>query len=239
MAPPQFVYDDAGPTTQGTRGHANWSPYDNNGGTVLAVAGEDYVVCAADTRMSTGFSIMTRDYKKVTHMTPNVLMASAGFMADATTLKKTLAARCTQYEFDNNKPMGVVSFAQMLSNTLYSRRFFPFYAFNIVAGLDAQGKGAVFTYDAVGSYERTNYSCQGSGQMLIMPVLDNQLKTVSPLVLPAQSSATPLSEDEAVDLVKDCFATAGERDIYTGDGVDIWIMNKDGIRKEHLALKLD
>lgn len=238
---PQFQYDDGvmpqeagGPTTR-----ANWSPYDNNGGTVLAVAGEDYVVCAADTRMSTGYSIMTRDYKKIEKMSDRCVMASAGFMADAATLKKTLKARCVTYEFQNDKPMGCVSFAQMLSNTLYYRRFFPYYTFNIVAGLDAEGKGAVFTYDAVGSYERTNYSCQGSGQSLIMPVLDNQLKTVSPLVLPAQSSATPLSEAEAVDLVKDCFATAGERDIYTGDGVDIWIINKDGLRVEHQDLKLD
>jgi 20S proteasome subunit beta 6 len=58
-------------------------------------------------------------------------------------------------------------------------------------------------------------------------------------VLPAQSSATPLSESEAVDLVKDCFATAGERDIYTGDRVEIWIINKDGLRKEYVDLKLD
>lgn len=97
----------------------------------------------------------------------------------------------------------------------------------------------MFTYDAIGSYERTGYSCQGSGQALIMPLLDNQLKAVSPLVLPAQSSATPLSEAEAVDLVKDCFATAGERDIYTGDSVEILVINKDGIRKEMLQLKLD
>ena len=172
-------------------------------------------------------------------MSPKVLMASAGFAADAQTLKKTLRARCKQYEFQNKKPIGCVSFAQMLSNTLYYRRFFPYYAFNIVAGLDAEGKGAVFTYDAVGSYERTNYSCQGSGQALIMPVLDHQLKTVSPLVLPAVSSATPLSEAQAIDLIKDCFATATERDIYTGDRVDIWIMNAEGVRKEEMALRTD
>jgi hypothetical protein len=47
---------------------------DNNGGTVLAVAGEDYVVCAADTRMSTGYSILTRDYKKIDQMSPKCVM---------------------------------------------------------------------------------------------------------------------------------------------------------------------
>ena len=190
----------------------------------MAVAGEDYVVCAADTRMSTGYSIMTRDYKKIEKVSSQCVMASAGFMADAATLKKTLKARCETYEFQNGKEMGCVSFAQMLSNTLYYRRFFPYYTLNIVAGLDKEGKGAVFTYDAVGSYERTNYSCQGSGQSLIMPVLDNQLKTVSPLVLPSQSSATPLSERSRRPR-EGLFATAGERDIYTGDGVDIWIIN--------------
>lgn len=48
------------------------------------------------------------------------------------------------------------------------------------------GKGCVFTYDAVGSYERVGYSSQGSGSTLIMPFLDNQLKSPSPLLLPAK-----------------------------------------------------
>lgn len=48
------------------------------------------------------------------------------------------------------------------------------------------GKGCVFTYDAVGSYERVGYSSQGSGAMLITPFLDNQLKSPSPLLLPAK-----------------------------------------------------
>lgn len=46
----------------------------------------------------------------------------------------------------------------------------------------------MYTYDAVGSYERSGYSSQGSGQTLIMPVLDNQLKSASPLVLPPRVS---------------------------------------------------
>lgn len=48
------------------------------------------------------------------------------------------------------------------------------------------GKGCVFTYDAVGSYERVGYSAQGSGATLVIPVLDNQLRSPSPLLLPTR-----------------------------------------------------
>lgn len=48
----------------------------------------------------------------------------------------------------------------------------------------------MYTYDAIGSYERVGYGCQGSGKELIQPVLDNQLKAASPLVLPQQVGPT-------------------------------------------------
>jgi len=205
----------------------------------VAIAGKDYCVIAADTRMSTGFSILTRSASKIHKVNDKCLMASAGFNADAKTLQKTLQARQVVYRHNHGKDMSCIAFAQLLSNTLYFKRFFPYYTFNLVGGLDPEGVGAVYTYDAIGSYERTGYSCQGSGQALIMPILDNQLKAVSPLLVPVQSAATPLSQEEAVDLVKDCFATAGERDIYTGDGVDIYVLNATGVHHHTLELKLD
>ncbi|CAN6918197.1 unnamed protein product [Brassica oleracea] len=107
------------------------------------------------------------------------VLSSSGFQADVKALQKV-------YQHQHNKQRSCPAMAQLLSNTLYFKRFFPYYAFNVLGGLDEEGKGCVFTYDAVGSYEKVGYSAQGSGSTLIMPFLDNQLKSPSPLLLPAQ-----------------------------------------------------
>lgn len=219
--------------------HPSWSPYDDNGGTAVAVAGSDYCIIAASTRLSSGYSILTRESSKVIQLSEKVVLVSAGFQGDIKALQKLMQTRNVMYQHNHRRPMGVNALAQLLGNTLYYKRFFPYYTWNLTCGLDEKGQGAVYTYDPVGNFERVGYSCQGSGKDLIQPVLDNQLKAASPLLVPAKDWMSSLPEDEAVDLIKDAFVAAGERDIYTGDAVEILIINKSGTRRDVLELKKD
>lgn len=223
-----------------------FQPYEDNGGTTIGISGKDFAILGSDSRLSRGYSILSRDNCKQIQLTANCVLNSAGMKADRDTLHKMLKTRLTMYEHQHGKPMSTTAIAQLLSTILYQRRFFPLYTFNVLGGLDAEGKGGVYTYDAIGNYERVFYSASGSGQSLVMPLLDNQIGLLNQTdkVAPFQAPGRiPIRDDleieETLELMKDAFTNAGERDIYTGDHVDFSIITADGVRTETFDLKRD
>lgn len=139
----------------------------------IAIAGQDFVMVAADTRISSGFSILSREYSRTTKLTEKTVITSSGMVADIENLHKLLIAKVKTYQRQFKKSPSTESLAQLLGNTLYSRRFMPIYAFNLLCGLDAQGQGSVYGYDAIGSFDKLTYGVQGSGSQLGAPILDN------------------------------------------------------------------
>lgn len=139
----------------------------------MAIAGQDFVLVAADTRISQGYNILSREYSKTTRLTDSCVITSGGMVADIETLHKLLIAKVKQYERQFKKVPTVESLAQLLGNTLYGRRFMPYYAFNLLCGIDRNGQGVVYGYDAIGSYDKLTYGVQGSGSELGAPILDN------------------------------------------------------------------
>lgn len=134
--------------------------------------------------------------------TNKCVLASSGMQADIATLHKQLLIRLEMYKHQNGREMSTTSIAQLLGNTLYGKRFFPYYTFNVLGGdisplyylsfffswflfrikrvlkrvgVDDNGVGCAYSYDAVGSFERTPYSSSGTGQSLVQPLLDNQV----------------------------------------------------------------
>jgi 20S proteasome subunit beta 6 len=140
------------------------------------------------------------------------------------------------YKNQHNKEMSVQSIAQLASIVLYNHRFFPYYTFNIIGGMDEEGKGAVYSFDPVGSFEREQYRAGGSAASLIQPLLDSQIgkkNRIDAASIPEYTLA------EAVQITKDVFTSAAERDIYTGDFVEIWKITAQGVESELFPLRKD
>mmetsp|Transcript_25109 Transcript_25109/g.37563 ORF Transcript_25109/g.37563 Transcript_25109/m.37563 type:complete len:479 (+) Transcript_25109:42-1478(+) len=136
------------------------------------------------------------------HSVPSpTFIASAGCAADCEALKRQLKNEVNShlywnYGSDSNSdsgsgfrsglgsPSGV---ANLLGQTLYSRRAFPFYSFCILAGLDlggnsngsGSGSGVVHIYDAIGSHERVAVATAGTGREMLQPILDRLFTVAS------------------------------------------------------------
>eukprot|EP00823_Brevimastigomonas_motovehiculus_P003199 TRINITY_DN1937_c0_g1_i1.p1 TRINITY_DN1937_c0_g1~~TRINITY_DN1937_c0_g1_i1.p1 ORF type:complete len:185 (+),score=47.05 TRINITY_DN1937_c0_g1_i1:347-901(+) len=184
--------------------------------------------------MSKGYSIASRNVSKCASLTSHCVMATSGMEAEAITLRKVLDYKIVMYEHNNHKEMPVPSVAQMLSTTLYYKRFFPYYTFNLICGVDEKGESYVYGYDAIGSFERLKHGACGSGSALVTSILDNQVDFKQ-----QPQNKKDLSQEEAIDLIKDALVCADERDIYTGDSADLFIITKDGIKKDKFELRKD
>lgn len=112
------------------------------------------------------------------------LIGSAGCASDCEELKRTVRTELTDRSSwasgmsaslsSSSSQATATTVATLLLHTLYSRRPFPYYAFCVLAGLDAEsGEGQVHVYDAIGSHERVAVACAGTpGREMLQPVLD-------------------------------------------------------------------
>ncbi|RKO99696.1 hypothetical protein CXG81DRAFT_27560 [Caulochytrium protostelioides] len=218
-----------------------FSPYTDNGGTTLAIAGDDYVIVAGDTRQSEGYSINTRYCPKVFKLDNNCVLATGGMAADGQNLVRRLKQSIEQYHHVHAKTMSPSALAQLLSVVLYGKRHFPYFVWNTLGGLDADGSGWVYSYDPVGNVEKRKWACAGSAGHLIMPFLDAKIGHHHQSQIDAKTEGKPGSVpfDTAMKYTKDAFTSATERDIYTGDLLEIFVIRKSGVTVEQIPLKRD
>jgi len=209
---------------------------------------------AADTRNVSGYSINSRYSPRLfliggegpENKGARIVLSVVVYNADGDALKERLDNIVKMYKYHHGKNMTVAACAQRLSHLLYSKRFFPFYVQAILGGLDEDGKGALYSYDYVGSYEREQCRSAGAASSLIMPFLDNQVNFKNHHI-PGSGEGhdlkpvvpTPLPMRHVAQLVRDAFTSSVERHIEVGDGLQMMVITKDGIEERYVDLKKD
>lgn len=186
------------------------------GATAVGISFDDGVVLASERRIAYGNFLVSKSTKKTFPLTPNVAAACAGLVADMQLLSLQIKALAKIRRMEIKRDIPPNSIAKMMSNLMYERRFFPLLTQVIVGGL--VDKPEIYILDPLGSVLPDEYAAVGTGAEMALGVLD-------------QSYKEKLTEKEAVELAVKSVRSATLRDSFSGDGIDVLVITKQGTKE--------
>ena len=192
------------------------------GTTSVALLCKDGVVLCADKRVTSGYLVAYKKYDKIVQINDDIAVTVAGTVSDVQLLVKLLRAELKLKDLRSNRPVSVKEAVNLLSNMVYNniRKFsvIPGISHFIVGGKDDEG---VHVYDvgADGSAtEIDEYTSSGSGSVMAYGVLETLYKK-------------DMTVEEGVKLGAKAINAAVQRDIASGNGIDIVVITKDTLKK--------
>ncbi|MBS3117721.1 proteasome subunit beta [Candidatus Woesearchaeota archaeon] len=192
------------------------------GTTTIGLVCKEGIILAADRRVSAGYLIAKKDYEKVVPITDNIAVTIAGSVSDIQMVIKIIKAQIRLNKFRSGKEPLVREMANLLMTMVYGniRRMtmIPSITAFLVGGFDNTGSH-LFEISPAGSIiEFDDYVTDGSGSVFALGVLEANYKK-------------DLSLQEGIKLALKALNAAMQRDMASGNGVDIYAITKEGAKK--------
>ena len=186
------------------------------GATAVGITFDGGVVMASERRIAYGNFLVSKTTKKTFKITEFVGACCAGLVADMQVLAMQMRALTKIRKMELKREITPNSVAKMMSSLMYERRYYPLLTQVIVGGVD--GVPAIYTLDPLGSVLPDDYAAVGTGAEMALGVLDQEYKQ-------------GMNEKDAVALAIKSIRSAIMRDSASGDGIDVLVANKTGIRE--------
>ena len=187
-----------------------------HGTTTVGIKASDGVVLCADMRASAGYFIANNNTMKIQKIEQHAGLTLAGGVADAQNIVDVLRYHANVHRIQNQEPIPIKSLARLTSLMFHQNRGYPFIADILVGGYDNQGP-QLFNIDMFGSVEEKNYVTTGSGSPVAYGLLEEEYKD-------------NLTLDEAKLIALRAVKAAITRNIGTGDGINVALIDKNGFQ---------
>ena len=187
-----------------------------HGTTTVAIKVKDGVVLCADMRASAGYFIANNNTMKIQKIEQHAGLTLAGGVADAQNIVDVLRYHANVHRIQNQEPIPIKSLARLTSLMFHQNRGYPFIADILVGGYDNEGP-QLFNIDMFGSVEEKNYVTTGSGSPVAYGLLEEEYKD-------------NLTIDEAKSIALRAVKAAITRNIGTGDGINVALIDKNGFQ---------
>ena len=188
------------------------------GATTVGLVCKEGAILGSERRYAYGTFVMSKVAKKVFKITDNIGIGCAGIIGDMQVLSREALAYMSIFEYERGRAGTVKNTAKLMANLLSARRFMPYLAQTIIAGVD-NSVPSLFVMDPIGSVLEDKFAAVGTGAEVAMGVLESEYRE-------------GLSVDEARPLILRAIRSALARDISSGDGVDLLVITESGIKEE-------
>ncbi len=186
------------------------------GTTTVGMIGRDFVVLATDRRATSGYFIASKRARKIAEIDRHVAVTIAGTVGDAQQLIDRLRAEAGLYRAEMDAPIPVRSLATLASLILFQNR--PILVVQmLIGGVDQEEGATLYSVDWLGTVTKEKYVATGSGTPFAIAIIEEEYRE-------------DLEEDDAIKLAVRAVRAAIQRDPGSGEGVDVAVVRKDGIR---------
>ncbi|MCL5009519.1 MAG: proteasome subunit beta [Candidatus Parvarchaeota archaeon] len=185
------------------------------GTTTIGMIYKDGVVLAADKKVSEG-NIALATFEKIDKLSDSMGITMAGSVADVQALIKIMQSEIALYEVRSGTRMKTKAAVGLFATILFNNRMGLIGSAFIVGGYDT--KPELYILDTAGSKIPDKYTSIGSGSVISLGVMEAEYKD-------------NMTEEEAIKLAHKSIAASTRRDVFTGNGIDIVIVDKKGYRK--------
>ncbi len=187
-----------------------------HGTTTVGIKATDGVVLCADMRASAGYFIANNNTMKIQQIDDHAGMTMAGGVADAQNITDILRYHANLHRIQKNESIPIKSLTRLASLIFHQNRGYPFMADILVGGYDKQGP-ALYNIDMFGSVEEKTYVTTGSGSPVAYGLLEEEYRK-------------DLTVEDAKLVALRAVKAAITRNIGTGDGINVSIIDKNGFR---------
>ena len=193
----------------------------NTGTTTLGIMCKDCVILAADKRATAGNLIANKNMDKVIPISDRMVLTTAGTVSDIQLLIKLVKAELKLKSIRVEREPTVKEAANLLTNIIYNNirkmSMIPGITHFLLGGVDEKVK--LYDLYADGSIaDIDDFVASGSGSVIAYGLLEATYKK-------------DLSEAEGVELAIKSVNAALQRDSASGGGIDVFVINKSGIKK--------
>ena len=187
-----------------------------HGTTTVGIQAKDGVVLCADMRASAGYFIANNNTMKIQKIDDHAGLTLAGGVADAQNIVDILRYHANLHRIQKQEAIPIKSLTRLTSLVFHQNRGYPFVADILLGGYDNTGP-ALFNIDMFGSVEEKSYVTTGSGSPVAYGTLEEEYRD-------------DLTVEEAKVIALRAVKAAITRNIGTGDGINVAIIDKDGFR---------